>query len=178
MNLVLIGMPGSGKSTVGKLLSRLLGLPLLDTDDMVERTAGRTIPEIFAEQGEEAFRDLESEAAETAAREGPAVISTGGGMIKRQKNMEVLRRGGIIFFLDRPPEKIAGDDHEGRPLIGADRQRVFQLYAERIGLYRAYADAVISDPATPEEAADEIFAQFQRVENMDSLDQLRKDATQ
>jgi len=102
-NLVLIGMPGSGKTTVGQLLSQRLDLPLVDTDWMVEREAGRSIPDIFAQDGEASFRALETRAArQAAAREG-IVIATGGGMVLREENMAAMSACGGVFFLDRPP---------------------------------------------------------------------------
>ena len=153
MNLVLIGMPGCGKTAVGALLSQRLGLPLLDTDAMVEETAGKSIPEIFAQAGEARFRDLETAAARAAAATDGAVIATGGGMVLRPENMEALSATGVIFFRDRSPEEIAGEDHAGRPLIGPDREKVFRLYTERIHLYRKYASYIISNTKTAEAAA-------------------------
>lgn len=161
-NLVLIGMPGSGKTTVGAILSRRLGLPLLDTDELIVRAAGRSIPELFSAEGEAAFRDRETAAARQAAAAPGAVIATGGGIILRPENMAALGETGVIFFLDRPPEDIAGEDHGGRPLIGSDRERVFQLYTQRIHLYRKYGTYTISSPKTPGEAAERIAALYQK----------------
>ena len=104
MNLVLIGMPGSGKSTVGKILSKMLCMPLVDTDALVEQTAGKTIPELFAQEGERAFRDRETAAARQAAKLDNTVIATGGGIILRPENMEALAATGLIFFRDRDLE--------------------------------------------------------------------------
>ncbi len=157
-NLVLIGMPGSGKTTVGQLLSQRLDLPLVDTDWMVEREAGRSIPDIFAQDGEAGFRALETRAArQAAAREG-IVIATGGGMVLREENMAALSASGVVFFLDRPPEAIVGGDHMGRPLLAADRKRVFQLYTQRILLYKKYAMHCIFNDTTAEDAAKRIAA--------------------
>ena len=162
MNLVLIGMPGSGKSTVGKILSRMLCMPLVDTDALVEQTAGKTIPELFAQEGEAAFRDLETDAARRAAAMTGVVIATGGGMVLREENMRLLSATGVVFFRDRPLADIAREDHSGRPLIGSDRDRLQKLYTERIELYRKYAQYTISHTDTPEEAAERIAELYRK----------------
>lgn len=157
-NIVLIGMPGSGKTTVGQLLAEELGLPLADLDLLIEKAAGRSIPEIFAQEGESGFRDWESAVVkENAKREG-IVIATGGGVILRPENMEALAQTGIIFFRDRDLEEIMKEDHSGRPLVGADRDRLKILYASRIHLYRKYAQYTISNTETAAEAASQIAA--------------------
>ena len=160
MNLVLIGMPGSGKSTVGKILSKMLCMPLVDTDALVEQTAGKTIPELFAQEGESAFRDRETAAARQAAKLDNTVIATGGGIILRPENMEALAATGLIFFRDRDLEDIVGEDHMGRPLVGKDPDKLRILYTQRIDLYRKYAQYTISDTKTAEEAAARIAALY------------------
>ena len=160
MNLVLIGMPGSGKSTVGKILSKMLCMPLVDTDALVEQTAGKTIPELFAQEGERAFRDRETAAARQAAELDNTVIATGGGIILRPENMEALAATGLIFFRDRDLEDIVGEDHMGRPLVGKDPDKLRILYTQRIDLYRKYAQYTISNTKTAEEAAARIAALY------------------
>lgn len=160
MNLVLIGMPGSGKSTVGKILSKMLCMSLVDTDALVEQTAGKTIPELFAQEGERAFRDRETAAARQAAALDNTVIATGGGIILRPENMEALAATGLIFFRDRDLEDIIGEDHMGRPLVGKDPDKLRILYTQRIDLYRKYAQYTISDTKTAEEAAARIAALY------------------
>lgn len=160
MNLVLIGMPGSGKTTVGKILSKMLCMPLVDTDALVEQTAGKTIPELFAQEGERAFRDRETAAARQAAALDNTVIATGGGIILRPENMEALAATGLIFFRDRDLEDIIGEDHMGRPLVGKDPDKLRILYTQRIDLYRKYAQYTISDTKTAEEAAARIAALY------------------
>ena len=160
MNLVLIGMPGSGKSTVGKILSRMLCMPLMDTDALVEQTAGKTIPALFAQEGEAAFRDRETAAARQAAALDNTVIATGGGIVLRPENMEALAATGMIFFRDRDLEDILGEDHMGRPLVGRDPEKLRILYTQRIELYRKYAQYIISNTKTAEEAAARIAALY------------------
>ena len=165
-NLVLIGMPGSGKTKMGKLLSQRFELPLLDTDAMVVNDAGMAIADIFDRFGEAHFRDLETQAVEKAAQASGAVIATGGGVVLRPENMAALAQTGIIFFRDRPPEAIVGEDHKDRPLVGADkdeaRARIFDLYAQRIALYKRYAHHYIAPTDTYQEAAEQIAAIFQK----------------
>lgn len=165
-NLVLIGMPGSGKSKMGMLLSRRFSLPLLDTDAMVVERAGMTIPELFDRFGEAHFRDLETQAVQAAAGHGGAVVATGGGVILRPENMTALAETGVIFFRDRPPEAILGEDHRNRPLVGGDRaqarEKLFRLYEERIGLYKRYAHYYIPPTDTYQEAAEQIAEIYER----------------
>ena len=160
MNLVLIGMPGSGKSTVGKILSWMLCMPLADTDSMVEQAAGKTIPALFAQEGEAAFRDRETAAARQAAALDNTVIATGGGIVLRPENMEALAATGMIFFRDRDLEDILGEDHMGRPLVGRDPEKLRILYTQSIELYRKYAQYIISHTKTAEEAAARIAALY------------------
>lgn len=155
-NLVLIGMPGSGKTSIGQALAGLLDLPAVDTDGLVEQAAGRSIPDIFAADGEAAFRTMETAAARKAAAMDGAVIATGGGIVLREENMEALRATGIVFFRDRDLDAILGEDHSGRPLIGDRPERVRTLYNRRLPLYRKYADHTISRADTVEEAARQI----------------------
>lgn len=153
MNIVLIGMPGSGKSTVGRRLARLLDRPFVETDALVEAREGRAIPELFARGGEDAFRAAETRAVRAAAAMDGAVISTGGGAVLRAENMEVLSAGGVVLFLDRAPEEIAGEDHGGRPLLAGGRERVFALYTARIPLYRKYAQYTVKNGKSVEDTA-------------------------
>ena len=149
-NLVLIGLSGCGKSTIGRRLARRMRMPLLDTDAMIEKNSGRTIPDIFAEDGETGFRDMESACARQAAAGSGAVISTGGGMILREENMKALAENGLIVFIDRHPSHILRSTSLGdRPLVQNDRDRLFRLHAERIDLYRRYAHVTVFNNGGP-----------------------------
>lgn len=160
-HVVLIGMPGSGKSSVGKLVAARLHTPFVDTDAMVEEIEERSIPEIFEADGEAFFRGRESAAVHRAAALDGAVIATGGGVILRQENMDALGQTGVVFFLDRPPEVLAGLDHGARPLLTGDVQRVFALYEARIGLYRRYADHIVPNLGSAQDAAERIIKQME-----------------
>ena len=105
-NIVLVGMPGCGKSTVGALLAEKLGRPVLDADEEVVRIAGKSIPDIFAQDGEEVFRGYETSALDTLGKGSGAVIATGGGCVTRARNYPLLHQNGILFWLTRPLEKL------------------------------------------------------------------------
>ena len=136
-NLVLIGMPGSGKSTVGKILAERTGRRFQDTDQMIEEQAGLSCAEILRRQGEEAFRRLETEAVREAGKQSGCVIATGGGVVTREENRNLLRQNGRLIHLDRPPEELeTGPD---RPL-SATRDLLEKRYAERKPLYERWRD--------------------------------------
>lgn len=161
-NLVLIGMPGSGKTKLSKLLGEKLAMAALDTDDMVTEASGKTIPELFETFGEGYFRDLETKACQKAAQATATIIATGGGAVLREENMTALGKTGVIFFRDRNPKAIAGENHGGRPLIGQDKARIFRLYEERLPLYQKYAHHTIAHTDTIEEAAERIVDLFKK----------------
>lgn len=142
-NIVLIGMPGAGKTTIGRKLSKALGRPVLDADDKVVEQTGRTIKDLFQE-GEDVFRQAETEAVKTLAAMDGIIISCGGGVVKRPENIGYLQQNGKIFFLNRDLVAIAGSvDKVTRPLLNSAEDRLTQLYKERMPLYLKYADYTI-----------------------------------
>jgi len=149
--LSLVGMPGSGKSTVGRHVARHLGLPFVDTDHLIEQRIGCSIREYFELHGEPAFRDVETQVvADTMGAGECRIVATGGGVVLREANREVLRAGSHVFYLrttaDDLARRLRHDTH--RPLLqGADpAQRLRQLFAERDPLYRRAAHFVIEVP--------------------------------
>ena len=152
-SIVLTGMPGSGKTTVGKLLAAQLGRRFYDSDDEITSRTGRTPNEIIREDGEAAFRDVERDVIAALALEPGCVIATGGGAILRGENIRHLRANGRTFFLDRPLDDILPTDD--RPL-SSDRAALEKRYAERYPVYTATADAVIPVKDTPEAVAEAI----------------------
>ena len=156
-NIVLIGMPGCGKTTVGTALSQVLGMELVDTDAMIVATSGTDIPSIFAQKGEPYFRDLETSAIREAAARQHCIIATGGGAVLREENMALLRQNGRIYFIDRPLEALLPTDD--RPL-SSDRQALEKRYTERYSLYCCACDRHIRTVDTPERVIQAIKEDF------------------
>lgn len=141
-NIVLIGMPGCGKSTVGKALADALRRPFVDLDLAIEQETGRKPGDIITEDGEAAFRKMESEAAARIGKENGQIIATGGGAILDPANVDALRQDGFLVYLTRPIHRLAT---HGRPLSAGGRSALEQLYAVRDPLYRAAADVAIEN---------------------------------
>ncbi|MHA6484637.1 shikimate kinase [Paenibacillus sp. strain BS8-2] len=137
--LVLIGFMGTGKSSVSRALSEQLGWERADSDDDIVRRAGKSIPDIFAGEGEQHFRDMESACLrDLLQRAEPAVIATGGGAVLRESNRETMLAHSLVVALTADPESIITrvSQDEGRPLLQGDaRERVYQLLEQRKGLY-------------------------------------------
>ncbi|HEX7888201.1 MAG TPA: shikimate kinase [Ramlibacter sp.] len=143
MILSLVGMPGSGKSTVGRQLARRLGLPFFDSDHLIEQRLGCSIREYFAREGEAAFRDAEEQVLAELARGADAVVATGGGAVLREANRRHLREGGRVIYLRSTPEELhrrLRHDTQ-RPLlqVADPLGKLRTLYAERDPLYREAA---------------------------------------
>jgi len=159
-NIVLSGMPSSGKTSVGKLLAEKLEREFFDTDALICEMEGMEIPEIFERFGETYFRDAESRAVKVLSEKTGAVIATGGGAILRAENVNALKRSGRIYFLDRPLSKLITTDD--RPL-SSDRKSLETRYAERIDIYRSTADVIIDGDGTVEETAEKVLEELRIV---------------
>ena len=143
-NILLIGMPSCGKSTVGRILAEQTGRPLIDTDALIVERAGKSIPEIFAEEGEEAFRALETEVAAEVCKGSGQIIATGGGIVTRECNHDFIRQNSIVIFINRPPEQLST---EGRPL--SQQNRIVDLLKVRLPLYRKLCDYEVAFRTSP-----------------------------
>ena len=161
LNIALVGMPSCGKSTLGRLLAKQLGRPLVDLDEEIVKADGRSIPDIFAAEGEEGFRAKEAAQIARFGKEKGLVLSCGGGAVKRAENVRALRQNGVVLFIDRPVEALAVGGN--RPL-SSSAEALRTMEAQRRPLYRAAADAVVPNTGTLEdalraamEALDEIF---------------------
>lgn len=152
-NTVLIGMPGSGKSTVGKLLAEKTGKEFVDADTLIAEKAGCTIPDIFATQGESGFRALETEVLAQVGKASGLVIATGGGCVTREENYPLLHQNGRIFCIERDLDKLATD---GRPLSQAIKME--EIYRVRKPLYQRFADYMVDNNGTPECTVEQILS--------------------
>lgn len=154
----MIGMPGCGKSSFGRDVAKALGRAFYDADEVLEERERRTIKNFFAES-EDAFRAAETRTLAFLAELEGAVIATGGGAVKRAENMALLKNNGLLIFIDRAPEKIIRSiSGDARPLLAADKQKIFTLYEERIALYRKYADKIIPNDGEYEKALADLTA--------------------
>lgn len=149
-NVVLIGMPSCGKTSVGRVLAEKLGRRLVDLDALIVEKAGRSIPEIFATEGETAFRDIESEVILSLAAENGLVIATGGGAVLREENRRRLKQNGRLYFLDRPVELLMPT--ADRP-TASTAAAILRRYEERYPIYTAAADHVIPGEGSVAETA-------------------------
>ena len=136
-NIVLTGMPGSGKSTIGKALSERLSMPFIDTDELIVENEGIEIPEIFSRFGEKYFRDAETQAIKQVSSQGGLIIATGGGAVLKEKNIQYLKSNGKIFFLNRPIEDIVPT--ESRPL-SSNYDDLKKRFSERYDIYKSTAE--------------------------------------
>lgn len=156
-NIVLTGMPSSGKSTIGKRLAKELGMQFIDTDTEIEKAAGKPISQIFKESGEAVFRDVESSViAEVSAKQN-CVIATGGGAILREQNVTLLKGNGTVYFIDRSLEKLITTDD--RPL-SSNREDLIKRYNERYDIYCNSADKRIINDSEIKTVIDSIKEDF------------------
>ena len=161
-NISIIGMPGCGKSTIGAALAKKLGKTFIDLDAEIERRTGHNIPDIFAQEGEAAFRQYEAETLADVAKQNRQIIACGGGIIKTPANVRALRQNGPVLWVRRPIEKLATG---GRPLSKGGAA-LKQLEEERTPLYEAAASVVLDNTGTLREAADKAAALFEADETL------------
>ncbi len=157
-SIVFIGMPSSGKSTIGRLLSEKLGRPFFDSDDCLKETLSRPIADYIKSEGEEAFREQETAVIRRLSAYGGAVIATGGGAVLRKENLRLLRKNGLIVFLDRPLSSLTPT--VDRPLSSSS-DALAALYEKRYPLYCEAADLHLSGNGTPSEIADRLIKEIQ-----------------
>jgi shikimate dehydrogenase len=157
MNIILVGMPGCGKSTVASIIAEATGRELIDTDALIVKAEGRSIPDIFAKDGEDYFRACEHRAAQDAGKRSGCVIATGGGIVTRTENLDALRQNGKIFFIERDISLLS---RFGRPLSqGTDLN---SMYEKRLPLYKQFADFTVGNNGAVSVCADEIISIFNK----------------
>ncbi len=156
-NLVLIGMPGSGKTTIAKKVADRLEKTFVDIDEEIERREGLSIPEIFAKYGEQYFRDLEKSITLDFSKQTGLVISTGGGIVKDPANRPILHLNGVVIEVFRPLEELAT---VGRPL-SKDAEAVAKLYKERVALYEDFRDELVVNDSSIEKAIEGVLEKYE-----------------
>lgn len=159
-NIVLVGMPGCGKSTVGRYVAKKLDYEFCDMDNYIEKISGKSIKELF-EDGEENFRQWETKACEEISKFNKTIIASGGGVIKKDINIEILKKSCTIIFIDRPVERIIKDvDINSRPLLRDGKERLYSLFEERYDLYKKASDIVIVNKGYMKDTIDMIINIF------------------
>lgn len=162
-NIVLIGMPGCGKTTFGKKLAKALGRKFWDADGVLVEREKRSIKSFFAES-ENAFREAETRTLKYLAGMSGAVIATGGGAVLREENMACFSANADVIFLDRSPKIIIDSIvDDSRPLLAADKENIYKLYEERISLYRKYADVIVDNNGSSSDTYEELVCQWDRL---------------
>ncbi len=157
MNIVLVGMPSCGKTTIGKALAEKFNKTFVDTDEYIVSLDGREIPQIFSEDGEKVFRQKESEAVFNVAKSTNSVIATGGGAVLNESNIDILKENGRVYFIDRPLDLLitTGD----RPL-SSNREDLEKRYNERYSTYTVCADVVVDGSGSVDEVVGRIEADY------------------
>ena len=168
-NIFLVGLMGAGKSTVGRILARRLGKRFVDTDHEIEKRNGVTIPVIFEIEGEDGFRRREQEVLADLAQEKDLVLSTGGGIVLKPENREVLRNHGFVVYLNARPELLAERTKHDRtrPLLNVEDPltRLRELFAVRDPLYREVAHAVVeTGRGAPQQVVQAILGEISRID--------------
>lgn len=156
-NIVLIGMPASGKTTVGNILAEKMDREIIDTDELISMRVGKSIPVIFSEYGEEYFRRIESEIIEEVSSKTGVIISTGGGAVLNENNVNALRKNGRIYFIDRPLDALIPTSD--RPLAST-REAIEKRYNERYSIYTSSSDVIIDASCDAHSVADKIERNF------------------
>lgn len=152
-NVVLIGMPSSGKTTVGKRLAELTGREFVDTDEEIVKRIGTSIAEFFEKNGEEAFRKIESEVLSEYAKRAGIIVATGGGAVLKKENVRAIKRNSVAVFLDRPLDLLVATSD--RPLA-SDKDKVKKLFEQRYDIYKSVADEIVDGSGDIDEVANQI----------------------
>ncbi|MCI9263839.1 MAG: shikimate kinase [Oscillospiraceae bacterium] len=170
-NIILIGMMGCGKTTVGELLASRLKRTLVDTDKLIERQEGMTIPEIFETQGEPYFRSLEVGVAQALSLRQDLIIACGGGLPLQEGAMSALKQSGIVIWLDRDPGDIFDTgDMTGRPLAQEGRAAFLERTAQRAPIYEKWADATVRDFTSPISTAARVKEAVETIASWDNTE--------
>ena len=168
-NIVLIGFMGTGKTTVGKILAKKLGMNFVDVDELIEKTAGLKISAVFARFGEAYFRDIETEIIKSITKDSSQVIATGGGAVLRDENLNALKSNGVVFCLTASEELIFDriKDNNERPLLQVEnpKEKIRELLAKRMPRYMMADFIINTDGLTQEEVSEKIIKEYERIVN-------------
>ena len=165
MNIVLVGLSGSGKTTIGKLLEKYLpNLKFVDTDEIIVKQENRSINEIFANDGEQKFREIEKAVVEKVSKENKLIISTGGGVVLYKENMVNLKKNGIVFYLKTSPEVITErlKNDDTRPLLKVDdvKEKLYKMLEIRGKLYEDADITINTDETYPEKVTELVIKEY------------------
>ena len=163
-NIVLIGMPGSGKTSIGKRLAELSGRTFVDSDAYLEEIVGRKIKDMIPEDGEEAFRRMETEVIRTLSKESGKIIAVGGGAVLAHENRILLQQNSRCIYIRRSLEKL---DTKGRPLSVGGMDRLLSLYETRAPIYESMADDIFENNSTVISCAQKIFDKYLKEEGLE-----------
>ena len=155
-NIILCGMPSAGKTSVGKLISKTTGLTFYDSDDEIIKKTGKTPSEIINEQGENYFRDIESEVIKELSIKSGAVISLGGGAVLREENVTNLKRNGAIIYIKRDVNLLTSDN---RPI--SQKEGIKALYEKRKSIYESVSDIIVENDTTIENCAKKVIKDYE-----------------
>lgn len=164
-NVILIGMPGTGKSVVGRALAERLGYTFIDADDVIVKTTGKTLPEILRTDGLDAFLEIEAGVGETMDYED-TVIATGGSMVLSEKAMEHLKENGVVVWLETPLSQISDrmpDELTDRGIAAPQNMTIRQIYEQREPLYARYADLIVASKDGEDDTAHQVEAVMRTV---------------
>ncbi|MBQ7097499.1 MAG: shikimate kinase [Clostridia bacterium] len=157
-NIILIGMPGCGKTTVGKLLATRLNRQFIDSDSVFQQTVHPNISEYFSSQGEDSFRCEETRILTQLVQKSDCIIATGGGIVECAENKDILQSGGMVVFIDRPTENIMEDIQTStRPLLAQGKERLLSLYERRYQKYIDFSHIQIKNIGSLQEVTDKII---------------------
>jgi shikimate kinase len=167
--IYLTGFMGSGKTTIGRALSEKLGIPVIDTDEMIEKKAGKTIPAIFADEGEECFRKYEQEILKQLPT-NDVIITTGGGMVISKENLSWMKKHGNVIFLscslDIIFQRLQSDTN--RPLFSQNKEKMKELYEKRLPYYLEAAFTIDTSHKSVEEIVEDIVRMIKKQEGGDN----------
>ncbi len=160
--ILLVGLTGCGKTTLGKLACDRLSFRFIDMDIKIEQEQGRTIPQIF-EQGEQCFRDIESDMLLKLSDCSDVVIASGGGIVEREQNRDIMKERYKVIMIDRDVDSIFSDiDTSHRPLLADGKDRLYKLHERRDALYRHSADVIIKNDGTEQDAVEKLVSEIEK----------------